>query len=282
MASNLDHSKFAQRLQGKLLVEATVNQYQLLAPTLARVLVTVTGHPKTVDDLRSAVRAAFQPEASPILSSFRLLEEVSQRTKVAVGFITPNRETKPYVKANHLKQLASNVLMDTNDESIWDLKRVGDQMFMCRQTTEDLSELLALARVRDVSIDDKVELSNLVGSIASEGEYVTYATVEGDMGYGYCLASSEDHVLVSNRNTGRIDKVDIEQVVTVSHMGGEDKHLFAALAKAGQKKPKVEAESGDIGISGDWSNLHNYYKAVYGYDPEYFAKFEEIINAHGF
>jgi len=191
-----------------------------------------------------------------IEGSFRRLKGYPDYRPVMAGFLCPNVEVRDYKEESTYKVMASNILMDPEDESLWKLSTSeSGNKYLTRQGQEDLSELLSIARTRDPSIPT-------VASLASDvvnREYVAYVDpTEYKMLYGYGIPASAGTTEVVERNTGKSVIVSNALIVEIAALNDSD--VFTEVAAPEDEK-----------------GMRDYYKEVYEYAPEYYSMLEEII-----
>lgn len=272
---------FAARLGARLATRVTlaatasINEFQDLGGC-ARIIATIQGA-SNLQEVSASIIEALGGKVTCIASSFREIETSGDKLHL-IGYVAAHTPTVPMTKevTARMTVIAKNVLMDPADESTWDVKEIGGQKFLCRQQNEDLSQLLALARHRDTAAHT---FDDMLDGAPRAREYVTFVdTASAETRHGYCLASTEDSVTVMCRQTGEVATVDLRAVVEIHNLGDSDDAVHASVDPEGTK---FEAAA-DLAAGGNLSDMREYYRAVFSYDPEYFAKFEEIIDSHGF
>lgn len=295
--SNIHSPSFTERVGQRLLqnakpnLSAVINSHTIIGNGLVKVVATITGNfGRDAKSLAKATRTAIHssvPGTFCINNSFRVIPDTGDSLRV-VGFLAANRQSKVYEAAPNLKVIATNVLMDDVDQSVWELAEVGGKKVMFRQGQEDLSEVLELAHVRDTAAP---RVDKLTGGDAHINEYASWVDAENkDVRYGYVVASNDEKTLVVSRSTGDLEQIDNRCLVAISNFARHPnaRRVVASLAKKGQQRPQVLSamidkpyESYDFSQV-DYNNIRDYYKAVFAYAPEYYAEFERIIDHYGF
>lgn len=293
--NRLDMNRVADAMAARMpsTVHASVSDFVQVSPTLARVVVSFNTLECSRDTRYNAVTAALKNSATPVEGSFR--EVASFGNPAMVGYVALNREVKPYeeVSAKKMVALASNMLMDTSDDSLWDVRSdaAGNKM-LCRQTTSDMKDLLVTARVRQ-----KSPKLDQIRSAVDSGDFVSFVDPKTEtLRYGYVVATNVE--LTPAPTTGiRVDEdgVDIvelpgadpeleseelrgdepEQAV-VSHIVPVSLVIEAARLGESDKRAEVAAPVN----SQSTEAMKAYYKELYAYDPAYYAEIVKIIDQH--
>jgi hypothetical protein len=276
---------------------AAIVDFQQFSQTLARVAVSLNTNDTTRENKFNAVCAAFGNKARPIETSFR--EVASYGNPAMVGWVVLNRETKPYeeVAAKKMKALSSNMLMDTSDDSLWEVKHTASgQKMLARQQMDNLAELLVTARVRQPrapKLDD-------VKAGVDRGTFVSFVDPSTDtVRYGYVVATDlsitpmpnsprdidTDNIEVlilpqapenngdeTTQDGGVAERIDYESatvhsslVIEVAYMNDNDRHAEVAMPTNSQS---TEA-------------MKQYYADLYkNWAPEYYADVVRQIEDH--
>lgn len=235
-----------------------ITDYKLVASKLARVVIAFTGR-HTRESLTEAVASQLKHLAAPVENSFRIIKD-----NVAVGFVRASTEVRVIEDATELragyKVMASNILMDNADRTLWEVKEGAAGKFLARHGNEDLSELVGAAVHRR---PDVPRLNQLAQASAAPKEFVAFASASGDMDYGFCLqASAESGVIrVMSVASGKPINIPSDVVASVIPVGG------ARIPRATHERITAS------GISRDAVNQQvAYYEKLYAYDPAYLAE----------
>ena len=313
--------KLASR--GAKTVIANVVGSQMINDNLARVLVSTTPSRDTRLTL-DAITAAFGNKARAVPESFRFVEGPSSLAKhYYLGYVTANSEVRDFeeddvveeseledmeedeaVEARYV-EVASNVVMDSEDQSIWDVKEVAGRKVLCRQSSEDLSTLTALASVRDVQAP---RMTTFATTFSRPGEFAAYVDRNGIVKYGIILATSDgsdvdmeveaegeeelelENVVESgddefeidpqlsqilDTDTNMVDTVESAAIFEIASLDGFEEYedIVTAADAANHKVPPAGAPLTD---------MTDYYKGLYGWAPEFWGKLSGIIQQHGF
>ena len=261
----LDMKAVSDKLEkrGGSATTANVNDFAMVGENLARVVVSFTGSfaPR---EMHKAIAELFDNEVSAIPGSFRTLKS-SPTVASAVGFIVPNKIVVPYTEASvkNMTVMASNVLMDAADNTIWRVRESGNQKFICKDAEENLAELVSLARVRNVQTD---KLTAIASASCRSSDYVAFADAEtASVGFGFVVESDANLMKVQTRDGGTC-MVANDSIIEAATIGEADFFKEAA------------AKSGDPA-----DDLHAYYAALYGnIGPEYLDLLDQSISDHAF
>lgn len=252
-------------LKGIVTATASITDYELVAPNLARVIVAFTGK-QTAESLTETLARQLKYMATPVENSFRML-----KANAMVGFVRVNQElvptTEKEIRANY-KVMANvggaNILMSNEDSTLWEVKNGAAGMFLARKGQEDLSGLVEAAVHRR---QDVPRLNQVVSaSLAKPKEFVAFAGVSGDMDYGFCIKASADgtKLQVVSSTTGKAEIVLSKQVAS------------AVSVKIPRSAHERVVQAGiDRNIDG---NQVEYYNRLYAYDPAYLAEVIRQVN----
>ena len=231
--------------------------YEIKNPRLAKVIISFTGDP-SAEWMKAELSKKLDYLATPIAASFKKIQ-----TGVAVGFVRANKAVR-YVAQDEIKAgyrvMSSNILMDNNDKSLWDVKEGQGGKYLARHGKEDLTALVASAVYRRT---DKPALRQLTIAKASASEFVAFVDQEGDMDYGFAVGTSDEKVKVVSFNRRIPVTVGYDQVVSIQPITVAReiaKEVQAAMTPA-EKKDAI-----------------SYYQKLYGYSPEYVREITDQIN----
>lgn len=305
--NRLDLSSVADRLATRTpTVAANVTDYRMVTPTLAKVVATFNTIKATPEALAAAVSHAMNNTAIPVPGSWRELSTYGQ--PAMVGFVTVNAETRPYsgVAEASMTVLSSNMLMDSKDDSLWEIRQDGTGgKMLCRQNNNSLQQLMETSRVRQPR---SPKLDQIFAGVDT-GNFVAFVDPASEtMRYGYVLATD---LTVSPMPSGGLDVApqDYHNAVEVMPMYespmpdntsdetlGDGANRIATRMNQ-EESPMVVPASVIIesaALNGDDrftevaapSNMTNkqslldYYKRNYVHAPDYYAKLVDIINNH--
>lgn len=297
MAQSLDigrvTSAFRQRMARSIV--ASVHDYQQLTPKLARVIVCFNSEEADPGDRFAAVTAALGGKAVAVDDSFRPIP--SNDLPAMLGFVRATTEVLDLSesKKRGMRALASNVLMDPSDESIWEVRHAAGSSMLVRQGVEDLASVLQTAKVHR----QRTPVLSAIGLEPPEARRFV-AFVDPNLNivrYGYVIQSDLDTVeilpfpaadetgdaallprvdndseemrgdgnVVSQRMADRCAPINVgmDNLVETAHMNGNDSFEVVAAPAGNEREKMIE-----------------YYRKVYGYAPDYYQKIVEIIQGH--
>lgn len=228
-----------------------LTDYQLVSPTLARVVLSYTGSP-TKEQLTDLVLAKFQKLAAPIENSFQLV-----KANVAVGFVRANREVRVVddkeVRASY-RVMSSNIMMDNRDKSLWEMREGKGGKFLARHGQEDLSELIEAQVYRRSDIP---ALRHISMASAVKGEFASFVSKTGDVDHGFVLAANSTKAQILSMTTHMPEVVE-SVCITALNRVPTPKSFKQQMVKAG-----ISTE--------DKAKAKEYWTKLYSYAPEYLS-----------
>ena len=261
----LDYGKIAAKLREKGFdgVFAKVHEYEVLNKNLGMILCSLSDFSSTPASRYRAVAKALDNRAVPVEGSFRMIEGESNFRKekpYMVGFVAPNRVVEAFTKerTKDFTVLSKNVLMDPEDEKIWTVQSENGKNFLCRTEDEDLTELLASVKQRSITAP---KLANFMEVEAQDKDFIAYVDpIQSKVRYGYVI--DDDKVLASD--TKGLETINKQLIVE-------------AVTEDADSLPKFE----DLSVTAATkSELREYYKRVYKYNPDYLKKLIAEIDSH--
>lgn len=250
-------SKFGERVTHTNV--ATIHDFRLSADKqVAKIIVGFAANPVNTMEVAHLLGETFQNKLNVVPNSFRRLNS-ERGNYLMVGFVTANRTIKPYEeKAGNYMVMASNILMDKSDESLWEIRDTTAGKMLCRQSDEDLSALLEVARVRRVGMPQVLSLS----SAAQSREFAAFVDTQSQqVRYGYVVrAGANEQEILPIDAPEKVITVSDESVVEVAAMNGADAKLMKA---------------DDVGMS-----LEQYYSKLYSYAPDFYKELKRQIAEH--
>lgn len=290
--------------------------------SLCRVRLTISnvyGEKPTQADFRKAIMASYgNVGIVPVEGSFQPVhtaEATVAGSQEYVGLITKGMQTRmvdaaEIMEGGRYASLSSlnNVLMDSVDESVWSLvSNSGGQAVLARQVSEDLNDLVAIARSQDTR-KNRNFLQVLVAQprVAQFARFYNPGTKTIDHGY-VCGRDTAGDIVIASRLMDDLINVDDRMVITATNIHREDAELMIhkelnrkgvkcpSFLIAGMKAQRAESKLG-FGVttaaatsetpldseSVSYTNLRDYYRQVFAYAPEYYNEIEKIIDSHGF
>jgi hypothetical protein len=230
----------------------SITDFDMVAAKVARVVLAFTGN-LDKDEITAALSAKLKHMATPIENSFRMV-----KANVAVGYIRANTPVR-VVEDNEIrasyKVIAKNILMDRDDETLWEVKTGASGKFLARSGSEDLSDLVAAGTTRRHDVPRLAQMS--IASVAKR-EFVAFASKSGDMDYGFCVGVAADRIKVVSASTQEVEIIPIETVASVIPVGGAKipRETHNRIVKAGISREDANQEI-------------EYYRRLYSYDQAY-------------
>lgn len=219
----------------------SITDHKMLTPTLAKVIISWTGNPHG-DDVADEIAASLDFMGYPVESSFRQLTDTS-----AVGFIRYQPSVQPWddqeVRAA-FKVMGShgNIMMDTRDRTLWEIKDGPGGKFLARHGNENLAELLEASLNRQAMGVPK--LHRVVMARAVPGEFASFVTPGGDTDHGFVTHVRPDQCKVVSASTGQQVVVDYEQVVSLAQVPvSQEHHVQVVAAVKGHEDGKGDGDS---------------------------------------
>lgn len=257
---NLDLDAIASKINTFTL---NVNDYEMISPTLARVIITSSGEMPVQEEVRASIARMFQGLASPVSESFRKVTD-----GVIAGFVKTAREVREYdeqqVTAGKLKVMAANLLMDTADQTLYEVKESSTGKYMVRQGDDDLTALVHLACHTKMT---QPTFAHLASMPAESKEFAAFVSPESEeVEHGYVLSSEEGKMTVLPYGADTPLEITTSHLVEVCNLDGEDVKAFGT---------DMAAE-----VAADKSAMVEYYKKMFNYAPDYVAQVISIINMH--
>lgn len=225
-----------------------ITDFVIKSPTLAKVIVSYTGE-MDADYIRTELSKKLDHLATPVKSSFKRIRE-----GVAVGFIRANKAIRAVsgdeIKAGY-RVMSSNILMDNQDKSLWEVRDGVDGKYLARHGQEDLTALVEASVQRRT---DTPRVGQITIAKAAPSELVAFVDDSGDVDHGFAFATNDQKVKVLSYSRRIAVTVDYDNVVSIypvaipAHLRNE---VLASMTND-QKK-----------------NAKDYYSRLYNYNPEY-------------
>lgn len=262
------------------LVHASLLDSTEITPEIHRVVISFNTEESSKAQKYQAIAKLFDYNASPIENSFR--EIASAHKYTLSGFVAVNNQAIPYTEelASSGKYTAiagtNNVLIDQDDESLWEVTSSGDNKFLVRKSQENLSELVALASLRNENPNyRKIAVEKTIAKTFTN-DYVAYVNPETCLvNYGYVLADANDfygdeepEVEVLDADSMETVKVNPELIVESAFLNGDDEDNLPSTETAASYDTNNK------------ESMKAYYKEMFKHAPEYYKKIEQIINEH--
>lgn len=235
---------------------ANITDYRLKTDTLAKVIVSYTGD-FDQQELRECIASKFDNRAVPVAASFKKVAP-----GVAVGFIRANKEIRTPSKQelSAYRVVASNILMDNEDKSLWEVKSTSSGKYLTRRGQEDLSALMHATVQRRPDVPG---LRHLAIARASKSEVVAFVDAEGDVDHGFALATDDQRVKVLSFSRRVPLVVEYDNVVSISPIT-IPAHLHKVVAGSLTNEEKRDEKA--------------YYQRLFGFDPAYVREIARQID----
>ena len=274
----LDMDRVVARMQAATsLVVASIQDYQEITPDLYKVVVAFNTFESDKKERFDALAKLFNGAARPIENSFRVI--AGAKSPAVVGFIARNVEVRPYeaAAATKYRALASNLLMDETDDTLWQVHAAGEDKYLARHSEESLGELVSLASLRQEHYRyDLPRLVHIASTDIQTNEYIAYVNPTTlEISHGYVVAAldgdSEGTLPVMDSETQERVNINPETVVESAFLnGGDVEHIKRTKQVAVTYSPD----------SWNAAEMKAYYKQVFSYAPEYLKEIEKIIDSH--
>lgn len=237
----------------------SITDSKMIRPNLAKVVVAWTGK-FTKDQMFAKLTEQLQYLAQPVENSFRTI-----RDGAAVGFVRASKEVRIVESTKQLRAgyrvLSSNILMDNNDRTLWEVKDGAGGKFLARHGNEDLSELVESSTYHGRQDVPKVRHLAIAG--AARNELVAFCTPQGDMDYGFVVRTSQDKCQVVARSTNTTAIVPNEQISSIHQVSIKASTHKEILAKM---------------TSADRANAAEYWRTLFSYSPSYADQLVDYVN----
>lgn len=294
-------------------VVANTTGFDPINDDLCRIRVEVH-NARTMDAkaIRHAISAALGEGIEPVAGTFQQLPEIAGvATREYVGLVTKGLCTRVVAQADlnsgySTVTTAKNVLMDNTDNKVWNLTQAGNgQAVLSRQVDEDLTELLAMARMTNTKNRNYKDALVCMANTASYSRF--YNPVIKTIDHGYvCGSEANGEIVIASRTLNDLVNVDDRMIVTSTNIHTDDAeyNIHASLYKGGIKCPShliqaMKAQRGKQNVfqtvalvtdtetpldpnTVSYTDMREYYKQMYAYAPQYYNEFEKMISDYGF
>lgn len=263
-STGFDIDRIASKMSA---IRFSVNDYQVVTPTLAKVVLNMAGHPDSPIEIRAAIAKLFKGQASAVEGSFRWATRQGD-IKTAVGFVKANvdvREFDEKAEAGKYRVMSANLLMDNEDRSLWEVREGAQAKYLARQGNEDLTALVHMATAR---VSGSPRLVQVASGQPATKDFVAFVDVSTEeVRYGFAVTSAfEGKVTVIATDDESPVEVAEANIIDVFELDQEEHARLSATAANGLSK---EA-------------MIEYYKKAYSYSPEYIQEIIKMIDQHAF
>lgn len=247
-------------------VAASLHDYKVLSKNVAKVIVSLSNDRCSSKEIAHAISRSLGNGFAPVLGSFRVIPGAP--ITALAGFVTRNTEviTPEDERYNRMRPLTASIMLDPQDESMWDIRRGDSGTFLVRAGDEDLSSLLVTASVRDVNSPRMASLA----SCSSAGEFISFVDVnQGVLKHGFVLASDGDQVQVVTEDDEQPVTIGEDSVVEAAILHGQDVEVAATVG--------IDSTTYD---SRSPAAMTEYYRQLYAYAPAFAEDVVKQINSH--
>ena len=224
---------------------ATIHEYNMVAKGLARVTCSVN-RDASREQIAASVNEALQGAGNVVPGSFRILSG-----DTAVGFVAASREVRPIEKiseiAKNYRVLSSNVYLDNDDKSLWDLKEGASGKYLVRNGVDDLESLIQASRVSPTGSIPR--LSRVAVAAVEKHEFVAFVKQTNwttDVAYGFCVKANANGTMTLATEDG-LETVSNDTVV-------------GSYVTEGKKPQAIKSSAFDQPIK----DMKDYYRLAYG------------------
>lgn len=239
----------------KLMQVATIHEYAMVTPELARV--TVTHSPGMSKDLVHAkINAALKGAGKAVSASFRPLTDTVSTGFVSVATDIRHLDSKAEIASSGYRVVAKNLYMDDKDKTLWDVKSGAGGTYLSRNGSDNLEGLIQAARVSPTGSTPR--LGRLELASAKKHQLVAFvvpalATNAGaQVDYGFCVETA-----------GNKFKLVVEAAATPLIV---DRTQVVATYDVELPKSKRVLAATDTTLT-----AIEYYKQAFSYAPDYVA-----------
>jgi hypothetical protein len=257
-------SKFSTDLLKDLITSAcSITEYRVVNPRVAQVLVNVSAAADS-ESIAASITKQLKETAAPIQGSFRWL----QRGASMIGYVATFNGTRVLDGKQSLEAgyrcIASNLYLDNQDKTLWELKSGASGQYLSRQGRDDLSELIEAARVSPRGSMPRMHA--IVNASAAPKTLVAFVNSIGlgnpSIDYGFCLGQTTDgRTVIAARDYSAPVAVTASEIVGVYNVDGREVHKLVTAALKETAAGKVPT-----------ADSIEYYKKLYSYAPDYLKK----------
>lgn len=270
-----DLAGIGQAAMGRTPCTARLEHIELATDKALRVVASFNREPSKLEVAEVLSDRIFGKRAAIVPMSFRRRDHGTGSRVVLSGFMKSAQAVREAAEKDKLKEVASgsNTYMDETDNSIWKLDKDNDRLVS--MMGEDLSEVLETASEHvspGVLRQPVLALAGVADKIdgPDNTQYIAYLNPELDEpAVSFGARVGEDAVL--DRATGSVVEIAQNLVIESHNMRGRDKML--AYGDDTMKEPKPDSMS-----AYKKDEMVEYYRQVYGYNPQWLDQFEKVIN----
>lgn len=236
---------------------------------LAKVIISTTGEVDT-DDIAEALCARLEGQGALVEKSLTTLS-AGEYGASYVGFVKSVSEVREVdsheLQASYHAVLATNqnVLVNNEDQSVWELKTGSSGKYLVRHQEEDLTSLVAAAASSN-QYTGSPRLSSVVMPVPARESLVAYVTEQGSVDYGFVTKTS-----TANQNVELISmESSAPRIVNTATM---------ISAHAIELDPEAYRLAAASITEGDKDKMRKFYTALYSIAPDYLNEVIKEIDA---
>lgn len=236
-----------------------ITEYTMVSDRVAKVIVNSSIEFNNKSAVTSSIIDLLGGNASPIEASFTWLRP----NQSMIGFVATTRVTREYnpaqIRAKY-RTIASNIYMDSGDETLWEMKEGAGGKYLARQGHDDLSSLIESSRVSPRGSTPR--MASVISASAQSKEFVAFVYDKSEYSmpsveYGFCIAETATTSTILCSSTK--EKLVVSKDALISAHAISSKELHSAILAT----RKVKADSLDV------KTMEDYYRQAYSYAPEY-------------
>lgn len=262
---------FELSLQG-ITDTVAIADYEMISPKIARVILSYTGN-QTPSKIAASVAKMTGNQAAIVENSFRQVND-----HCAIGYIRANCEIRPVsekeIRANY-SSASANILMSNEDDSLWEVKKVGDQTYLAKQNNDDLDDLIMA--VANHKLTGTPKLATFASVKPQRNELVAFVNDAGDVSYGFVTAIGKGSVKIQASNTSYPVLAKNDRII-----GAYEVEIDAATDTAVRKQLSHKIRAAARSDADIKATMSQYYSELFGYDPEYVSKIIQQIEESSF
>ena len=236
-----------------------INDYRMVSPNVAEVVVSTTGKMKPMEIAAKLVKV-MNESATPIHGSFRWVKD-----NIAVGFVSTAAAPRLIESESELsgyRHVASNMYLDESDESLWELRNGAGGKYLARKGSDELPEVLSsVRRPRGAGVPSTASIQR---PEPEANEFVCFVNSKAEIDYGFVVGKDKNQNLAVVNEACVADRaisVDPKMVVSFEQVQLPPHSKMPTLA----------------GVP-DAATMIDYYRKAYFYNGDYLKKVIETIN----
>lgn len=266
--------KFEHKVQSS--VTTAITDSTKISSTVARIVVqsSSTASAQNKSALLASINNLLGGEAHAVEGSFRNIP--TKGLPSMVGFIAVNKQIRTLAEAANMRVIASNMLMDDADKSLWQVSEQADgSKVIVRDAVDNLASLVETAS----TYNSQAPKLHTLATFVNTGDFVSFVDpVTGSLNHGYVLATdisllpSLDSTVEPTDNGISVLTEDAPEPLTIP--------LDTVIESVDLQGEDAQQE---VAAPVKWDNkaaLREYYKTLYSYAPEYYSELKTEIDNH--